>query len=409
MEAADWRVNPGSERVSCRAMRVIGLMSGTSADAIDAALVEWPDGPAVHPFRLLAACEEPLEPALQDRIHALAAGRLPGGAVLRELAALDVELADRFAAAAAAVARAAGVPLDRVDAIASHGQTVAHHPELGASLQIGDPSRIAERTGVVTVADFRARDLAAGGEGAPLAPFFHHAVFTSPSEGRVALNLGGIANVTWLPAGAAPGDVVAFDVGPANALLDGVVRRLSDGRARYDRDGAGARRGRVDRALLEELLDDEYLRRPPPKSTGRERYGLAEAEALAERWRRAGRDGDDLLATLVAFTATSVAHALRDFCRGAGAVARLLVGGGGVRNPALMDALRAALPGVVVEPFDAAGVPADAAEAMAFSLLGRNTLLGLPNHLPRCTGARHETVLGEIVPAGAGRPAPAPR
>jgi len=203
--------------------------------------------------------------------------------------------------------------------------------------------------------------------------------------------------------------VVAFDVGPANALLDGVVRRLSDGRARYDRDGAGARRGRVDRALLEELLDDEYLRRPPPKSTGRERYGLAEAEALAERWRRAGRDGDDLLATLVAFTATSVAHALRDFCRGAGAVARLLVGGGGVRNPALMDALRAALPGVVVEPFDAAGVPADAAEAMAFSLLGRNTLLGLPNHLPRCTGARHETVLGEIVPAGAGRPAPAPR
>lgn len=379
-------------------------MSGTSADAIDAALVEWPDGPAVRPFALLAAREEPIEPALQDRIHALAAGRVPGPDVLRELAALDVELAERFAAAAAACARDAGLPLGAIDAIASHGQTVAHHPERGASLQIGDPSRIAERTGVVTIADFRARDLAAGGEGAPLAPFFHHAVLASPDEGRLALNLGGIANVTWLPRGGDPDDVIAFDVGPANALLDGVVRRLSGGRERFDRDGAGARRGRVDEALLAELLDDEYLRRPPPKSTGRERYGLAEAEALAERWQRAGRAADDLLATLVAFTATSVAHAVRDFCGGAGAVARVLVGGGGARNPAVMDALRAALPASLVEPFDAAGVPADAAEAMAFSLLGRNALLGLPNHLPRCTGARHATVLGEVVPAGPGRP-----
>jgi len=403
MNSADWRVNPGAKLVSSRAMRVIGLMSGTSADAVDAALVEWPDGPAVRPFRLVAACEQPLEPALQDRIHALAAGRLPGADVLRELAALDVELADRFAAAAAAVAGEAGVPLAAVDAIASHGQTVAHHPELGASLQIGDPSRIAERTGVLTVADFRARDLAAGGEGAPLAPFFHHAVFASPDEGRLALNLGGIANVSWLPRGGDPDGVVAFDVGPANALLDGVVRRLSGGRERYDRDGAGARRGRVDAALLAALLDDGYLRRPPPKSTGRERYGLAEAEALAERWQRAGRAGDDLLATLVAFTATSVAHAVRDFCGGAGAVARLLVGGGGARNPAVMDALRAALPGAAVEPFDAAGVPADAAEAMAFSLLGRNALLGIPNHLPRCTGARRAAVLGEIAPASAAR------
>jgi anhydro-N-acetylmuramic acid kinase len=404
MRGADWRVNPGrrtAQPVSSGAMRVIGLMSGTSADGVDAALVEWPDDGAVRPFRLLAATEEPLEAALQDRIHALAAGRVPGPDVLRELAALDVLLADRFAAAAAAVARAAGVPLGDVAAIASHGQTVAHHPELGASLQIGDPSRIAERTGVATVADFRARDLAAGGEGAPLAPFFHHAVFADAREGRLALNLGGIANVTWLPAGAGPDDVVAFDVGPANALLDGVVRALSDGRERFDRDGAGARRGAVDAALLAELLDDDYLRRPPPKSTGRERYGLAEAEALAARWRRAGGARDDLLATLVAFTAESVARAARDFCGGAGAVARVLVGGGGARNPALMAALRAALGGAAVEPFDAAGVPADAAEAMAFSLLGRNALLGIPNHLPRCTGARRAAVLGEIAPAPA--------
>lgn len=380
-------------------MRVIGLMSGTSADGIDAALVDWPDDGAVRPFRLLAAAETPLEPALQDRIHSLAAGRVPGPDALRELAALDVLLAERFADAAAGVARAAGVPLSTVAAIASHGQTVAHHPELGASLQIGDPSRLAERTGVATVADFRARDLAAGGEGAPLVPFFHHAVFSDAWEGRIALNLGGIANLTWLAAGADPDDVVAFDVGPANALLDGVVRALSAGRERFDRDGARARRGVVDAALLGELLDDDYLRRPPPKSTGRERYGLAEAEELADRWAGAGRSADDLLATLVAFTATSVAHALRDFCGGTEAVARVLVGGGGARNPAVMDALREALPRAAVEPFDAAGVPADAAEAMAFALLGRNACLGLPNHLPRCTGARRAAVLGELAPA----------
>jgi anhydro-N-acetylmuramic acid kinase len=379
-------------------------MSGTSADAIDAALVAWPDDGATRPFELLAFHEEPIEPALQDRVHRLAAGRVASATVLKELAALDVLLAERFAAAAAAVARAAGVALQAVDAVASHGQTVAHHPELGASLQIGDPSRIAERTGVTTVGDFRARDLAAGGEGAPLAPFFHYAAFASPDEGRLVLNLGGIANVTWLPRGAGADDVIAFDVGPANTLLDGVVRFVTAGSERFDRDGARARRGSVDPELLAKLLDDDFLRRPPPKSTGRERYGLAEAEALGTRFRKEGRSPDDLLATLVALTATSVARAANDFCGGAGAVERLLVGGGGARNPALMDALRAALPGVAVEPFDRAGVPADAAEAMAFSLLGRNALLGLPNHLPRCTGAGRAAVLGEIAPGRTGRP-----
>jgi anhydro-N-acetylmuramic acid kinase len=375
-------------------MRVIGLMSGTSADGVDAALVEWPDGADAKPFRLVAFRAEPFDGALQDRIHALAAGRLPGTDVLRELAALDVLLGERFAAAASAVAREAGVPLDRVDAIASHGQTVAHHPELRATLQIGDPSLIAERTGVTTVADFRPRDVAAGGEGAPLAPFFHFAALGDPRESRVVLNLGGIANVTVLPAGGDPDAVLGFDVGPANALLDTVVRTLSDGRERMDRDGARARRGRVDPALLARLLDDEFLRRAPPKSTGRERYGWAEGEALAGEWRAAGRAPDDLVATLVAFGAEAVARACRDF--GGGAPARLLVCGGGSRNPAVMAALAAALPGTLVEPTDAAGVPADAVEAMAFSLMGRNALLGLPNHLPRCTGASHAVVLGEV-------------
>jgi len=377
-------------------------MSGTSADGVDAALVEWPEGAGARPFRLVSFREEPFPAELQERIHQLAAGRVPAAQALRELASLDVLLGERFADAARAVASAAGVALERVDAVASHGQTVGHYPERRATLQIGDPSVIAERTGCTTVADFRARDVAAGGEGAPLAPFFHYAALGDPGESRAVLNLGGIANLTWIPRRAAPEDVIAFDVGPANALIDGVVRVQTQGRERMDRDGVRAARGKVDAPLLARLLDDGFLRRPPPKSTGRERYGLAEAEALAAEWAREGRSPDDLVATLVAFTAEAVAAACRDFLGRGTPVDRLLVGGGGARNPALQKALRSALDGARVELFDAAGVPAQAAEAMAFSLLGRNALLGISNHLPRCTGASRALVLGEIVPGARG-------
>ncbi len=382
-------------------MLVIGLMSGTSADGVDAALVDWPAGPEAHPYTLRAFRELPFEAELQERVHTLAAGRVPGPDVLCELASLDVLLAERFAEAAAAVVAAAHVSLDAVRAIACHGQTVAHHPELKATLQIGDPSVIAERTGCTVVADFRPRDLAAGGEGAPLAPFFHLAALGDPNESRVALNLGGIANLTWLPAGD-PDAVIAFDVGPANALVDGVVRIFSGGEVRMDRDGRQALRGRADRALLARLMDDDYLQRRPPKSTGRERYGTAEAEKLAAEWNRGRRDPDDLLATLVAFTAESVSLACRDLLPGSPKVDRVLVGGGGARNPAVLAALVRAMPGSAVQAFDQVGVPANAAEAMAFSLMGRNALLGIPNHLPQCTGAGRSAVLGEIVPGRSG-------
>jgi anhydro-N-acetylmuramic acid kinase len=381
-------------------VRVIGLMSGTSADGIDAALVEWPDDAATRPFALLAFRETPHAPGLRDRIHALAAGRVRAGEALHELARLDVELGQAFAAAALAVAEEAG--FEAVDAVASHGQTVGHFPADRATLQIGDPSVIAERTGWTTVADFRPRDVAAGGEGAPLAPFFHHAVLGDPGESRLFLNLGGIANVTWLPRGGDPEEVIAFDTGPANSLVDGVLSVASQGAERFDRDGRRARVGRVDAALLDRLLDDDYLRRPPPKSTGRERYGLAEAEALWRESRERDRSLDDLVATLVAFTAESVARACRDLLPGGGSVARVLVGGGGAENPAMLDALRERIPGASVETTESFAAPSAAIEAMAFSLMGRNALLGLPNHLPRTTGADHATVLGEIVPGGPG-------
>jgi anhydro-N-acetylmuramic acid kinase len=387
-------------------VRVIGLMSGTSADGVDAALVEWPKGVRERPLRLLAFRQDPFPIELQRRIHDLAAGRVAAADALAELAGLDVELGERFAASAAALAQEAGVALAEIDAIASHGQTVAHHPARRATLQIGDPSVIAERTGCTTVADFRPRDLALGGEGAPLAPFFHHAVFADRQQARAVLNLGGIANLTWLPAGGRAEDVIAFDVGPANTLVDGVVRTLSSGREGFDRDGVRAARGQVDPALLARLLDDDFLRRPPPKSTGRERYGLAEAEALAREWTGAGRAADDLVATLVAFSVEAIQRACRDFLSEGAAMERLLVGGGGAENPVMMAWLARALAPARVEPMDAAGVPARACEAMAFALFGRNALLGRPNHLPRCTGASRAAVLGEIVPGRAKRPRP---
>ncbi len=380
-------------------MRVVGLMSGTSADAIDAALVEWPDGVDARPFELLAFREVPLGADLQSRVHRLAAGRVPGEDALRELATLDVVLGERLAEAAIQVVREAGLELADVAGIASHGQTVAHHPEQRATLQIGDPGVIAERTGRPPVADFRTRDVAAGGEGAPLAPFFHWAALSEPGETRGVLNLGGIANLTWLPADGDPDRVIAFDVGPANSLMDGVVTTATDGAERYDQGGRRAAAGRIDDDLLDELAADEFLRRSPPKSTGRERYGIAEAERLWKRAQEAGRPLEDLLATLVEFVALGVERALTDHLPADDPVGHLFVAGGGVRNPTLMDALRRRCAVGAVEPVDTAGVPAEAVEAMAFSLMGRNALLGRVNHLPRTTGAREARILGEIVPA----------
>jgi len=372
-------------------------MSGTSADAVDAAIVEWPDDAEAHPFRLVAYREFGLDSDLRRRIHLLAASESSSN-TLRDLGRLDVELGEAFAAAALAVLRESHLDREDIEGIASHGQTVAHFPDLGSSLQVGNASIIAERTGCRVVADFRSRDLAAGGEGAPLAPFFHHATMASADEGRLVLNLGGIANVTWLPRGRGTAGVRAFDVGPANVLVDEVVRLLTDGKQSMDRDGRRARAGQTDGALLERLLDDDFLQRPPPKSTGRERYGPEQAAALVREWREAAKEDDDLVATLVAFSVTAVRQAADRWLDGE-PIDRVLVGGGGAANPAFMSGLSEAFAPASCESMLAIGVPPDAAEAMAFSLMGRNALLGIPNHLPTTTGARRAAILGVVVPA----------
>jgi anhydro-N-acetylmuramic acid kinase len=274
-----------------------------------------------------------------------------------------------------------------------------------STLQLGQPAVIAERTGITTVADFRPRDLAAGGQGAPLAPYAHALLFGRADQAVAVQNLGGIGNVTFVPPGGGPGDVIAFDTGPANMVVDGLVRLVSADREAFDRDGARAARGRVHRDLLAELLEDPFFERRPPKSTGRERFGDPYVAALRARGATLGIGDDDLIATAGALTARSIARAYRDFLPAR--PDRVVLCGGGTRNPTLARMIAEAValevgPGIPVEPSDAAGIPAEAVEAVSFAVLARETLAGLPAGLPQVTGAARATVLGVVAPGQRG-------
>jgi len=367
----------------------LGLISGTSADGIDVALVSFdvPDAPCVVHARTY-----PWDARLRARLVELG----QGGDLksLDEYGTLDVCVADAFADAALQLLDEAQVPTTDVEALGSHGQTVRHRPRGAAgdgrhpfTLQLGDGHRIAERTGIATVAEFRRRDVAAGGQGAPLLPGLHAALLHDPREDRAVLNLGGIANLTLLPA---RGDARGFDTGPANALLDAWAERHVG--APYDAGGAFAASGRVDQALLARLQDDPWLPMPPPKSSGREHFHLAWLDARLQ-----GTESPaDVQATLLAFTAATVADAL---LRTQPATRRVLACGGGVHNPRLMDALAARLPGVVVESTAGHGLDPDFVEAIGFAWLARQTIMQQPGNLPAVTGARGPRVLGCVHPA----------
>ncbi|GBE10022.1 anhydro-N-acetylmuramic acid kinase [bacterium BMS3Bbin12] len=366
----------------------IGLMSGTSMDAIDAALVDLEHAPA-----LLATHRRVLPEDLRRDLRALAEGGI--AQELECYGRLDATLGELFAEAARAVLREAGLGPDRVRAIGSHGQTVRHRPDgpHPFSLQIGDPNLIAERSGVTTVADFRRRDLAAGGQGAPLVPAFHDLVFRSPGEDRVVLNLGGIANVTCLPR-TPDAPVTGFDTGPGNMLMDAwCMRHLGQP---YDRDGAWAARGRVLETLLAAWLEEPFFARPPPKSTGREHFHLAWLEQTLTAIGSTPAAPEDVQATLCELTAASIARAVRQY---APATRRLLVCGGGAANRTLLERLRHRLPGCTVESTAAHGLDPQWVEAAAFAWLAQRTLAGAPGNLPAVTGARHPVILGAIYPA----------
>ncbi|MFC3716000.1 anhydro-N-acetylmuramic acid kinase [Luteimonas soli] len=366
----------------------LGLISGTSADGIDAALVEFGDAnDARSTARLVFGRTYPWQPALRAQLVEL--GQQSARVPLDAVAGLDVRIGRAFADAALQALADSGKAAADVAAIGSHGQTLRHRPDGDApyTLQLGDPNTIAERTGICTVADFRRRDVAAGGHGAPLLPALHAALLQSPGEDRAVLNLGGIANLTLLPRA---GDVRGFDTGPANGLMDAWCLRHR-GEA-FDRDGAFAAAGRVDDALLVRLLAEPWFALLPPKSTGRDQFHLG--------WVESRLHGDeapqDVQATLLALTARTVADALRATQP---ATARVIACGGGVHNGALMDALAEAMPGCTVESSEAHGLDPDAVEAMGFAWLARQALLGLPGNLPSVTGAKGYRVLGGIYPA----------
>ncbi|NLA68153.1 MAG: anhydro-N-acetylmuramic acid kinase [Gammaproteobacteria bacterium] len=367
-----------------RPQRFLGLISGTSADGIDAALVDFPsDEPGARPA-LAFARTYPWDPALRARLVAL--GQQDARLGLDEVGALDVAIGRAFADAALAALADSGIRPADVTAIGSHGQTLRHRPHgpTPFTLQLGCAATIAERCGITTVAGFRARDVAAGGHGAPLVPGLHAALLRDASESRAVLNLGGIANFTLLPA---RGAVRGFDTGPANGLMDAWCLRHRG--EPFDRGGTFASAGRVDAALLARLLDEPWFALPPPKSTGRDQFHLGWVDG-----RLAGGEAPaDVQATLLALTARTAADALR---AAQPDTARVVACGGGVHNPRLMAALADALPGVVVESSAAHGLDPDAIEAMAFAWLARETLAGRPGNLPAVTGAAGPRILGAI-------------
>ncbi|MBR0344173.1 MAG: anhydro-N-acetylmuramic acid kinase [Rudaea sp.] len=369
----------------------LGLISGTSADGIDVALASFARRP-----KLLASLTFPYPEKLRLRILALAQG--DGRISLDEFGGLDVEIARTFAAAALKLLRREGIEPDQIRALGSHGQTVRHRPlgEAPYTMQLGDPNVIAELTRVTTVADFRRRDLAAGGHGAPLAPAFHAAMLakdkSTPTKGsRVVLNLGGIANITIL-SGDGKKPLRGFDTGPASCLLDAWVAKHLD--LPYDKNGAFAASGRVDETLLKRLLSDPYFAEPPPKSTGREVFHLT---WLAEHLRGLAIAPKNVQATLVALSALTIADAIRTHARD---VREVWVCGGGVHNPVLMAAIGDALAPIPVASVAEIGIDPDFVEAMTFAWLARERLenRAAPN-VHTVTGARGPRVLGGIYSA----------
>ncbi len=383
-----------------KVLRVAGLMSGTSADGVDAAIVDL----AGRRVEVLAFSTTPYPPRLRRQVLALSDP--PETGRVDDLCHLNVVLGEVFADALLAACDEGGLPPGSIDLVGSHGQTVCHLPRgrrygrrrVRSTLQVGEPSVIAERTGITTVADFRLRDIAAGGEGAPLVPYADWLLFRHRARSRAVQNIGGIANVTYLPAGGGVDEIVAFDTGPGNMVIDRIANLASGGRRRFDRDGRMAASGSVEAALLEHLMGHPFLRRRPPKSTGREEFGRAFADALWERAVTGGLDPRDVVATVTAWTAESIAGAYRRHLPEM--PDEVVLCGGGARNPVLVERLKGALGGMALATTDDYGIDADAKEAVSFAVLARETVLGRPGNVPAATGARRPVVLGKIVPAG---------
>lgn len=382
-------------------MLAIGLMSGTSADGIDAALVELDLSARSRRCELRAFVSQPYPEKVRRDVFRLFDQEASSTPLLCRT---NYVLGELFAKAALAVAAEGGIAIDAVDFIASHGQTVWHQPEpqsvegirTRSTLQIAEPAVIAERTGCTVVANFRARDMAAGGQGAPLVPYGDFLLLTDADRPRIAQNIGGIANLTYLPPAATPEQVIAFDTGPGNAIIDVAINVQTQGHWQYDRDGVRAASGEaaMNHYLLEMLLKHEYLELPPPKSTGRELFGARWAEGLLYR---RGRD-DAMIAVFTRFVVESIADAYERWLPPLTPETEIILSGGGARNPTLVRWFKERVKPAVVRLSDELGLPSDAKEAMLFAVLGAETLRGRPGNLPSATGASRPVVLGQIIP-----------
>jgi anhydro-N-acetylmuramic acid kinase len=400
-------------------MLVLGLMSGTSADAIDVALAGISGVPPRLNAKLLNHTSINFPPKLRREILRVAEQQpISAG----NLSQLNFRLGEVFAKAALTACRRFRVNPKKIALIGSHGQTIFHQgrpvPYLGrktaSTSQIGEPAIIAARTGITTVADFRPADIAQGGQGAPLVPYADYVLYRHKKFGRVSLNLGGIANITVIPANAKPSQVFAFDTGPANMLIDALVAHFARNRQRYDQNARRARQGRSIPALLDELMRDPYLKLAPPKSTGREYYGRSYLEKLLRLGRRHQAKPNDLIRAATIFTALSVVDALNHFVLPKTKIHQLIVSGGGAKNPLILTQLQAALGNggaqhvapqarnmpttskIDVFPSSQLGVPEEAKESFAFAVLAYETFHHRPSNIPSATGARHPAILGKI-------------
>lgn len=370
---------------------VAGIMSGTSLDGIDVALVRIEGSGSELQFRTEAFCSVPYSGEVRERILRAASGELP----MREAFELDVDLGRIQGEAVRSVVAGAGLEPSDLDAVGMHGQTIYHAPRRspgGVSVQIGNGAVVAEMLRTIVVSDFRAADVAAGGEGAPLVPYCDYLLFHSSERDRVALNIGGIANLTLLPRDAEPNSLTAFDTGPGNVLIDAAMRFLK-GRD-MDEGGRCAAHGNVAVPWLDELLHDPYYQLKPPKSTGREHFSERMGRELAERGKGMGLCDEDIIATLTNLTARTIADGIRR--RGIGTPDDLIVGGGGAHNATLMGMLADELQGTSVFPADQCGISADAKEAICFAILANESLCGRPANVPSVTGASRPVILGAV-------------
>jgi len=375
-----------------RSRLVVGLLSGTSADGVDAALVRIHGCGLETGIELIAYDTTPYPPRLRDAVLGLARG------AVTDLCRLNFTVAEEFADAARALLERAEVPLEAIDLVGSHGQTICHVPrtpgDVASTLQIGEGAVLAERLGAPVVSDFRTRDIAAGGEGAPLSAYVDFLLFRRDGPPRALLNLGGIANVTVLTQDIER--VFAFDTGPANMPLDEAVRVITQGREHYDDEGRMAASGRIDENLLQKLLEHPYLKRELPKTTGRAAFGVDFVLPLLRA--KGHQKGVDVLATLTAFTAHSIRRAFDDFVLPRVQPSEIVVSGGGLKNHTLMGHIRRLFPKWRIQSSAEAGLHPDAKEAVIFAVLANETIHGVPNNLPGATGARWPTVLGKVSP-----------